>query len=150
MRHSDHVAQDGRINRGEAGEDPRVVRVVVGEEIRVGIGFDERGAVTDGATEDESVVIFAQANEECAMHFQRGGAVGHTIFDTFELVRDLADTIKLNRSRPRSNRPRGTSLPVRIGRFGFHMRRAGMASAVTSKYNNSERRTSRSPLRVEF
>ena len=67
--HRDHIAQYSGIYGGKSGEDPRVICVVIGEEIGVGIGFDQRGAIFDGAAEDERVVILAQADEKRAVDF---------------------------------------------------------------------------------
>ena len=106
VRHRDHIAQDGGIYGGKPGENPRVIRVVVGEEVRVGIGFDQRVAIFDRAAEDERVVILAQADEERAVDFQRGSAIRNAIFDAFERVRELANAIKRGRRGARSDRPR--------------------------------------------
>jgi hypothetical protein len=76
MSHDDYVAEDRGVDGGETGEDPRIIHVMVGEEVGFGIGLDERGAVFDGTAEHERVVVFAEANEKRAADLQRSGAVG--------------------------------------------------------------------------
>ena len=97
MSHDNYVAEDRGVDGGETGENPRIIHVVIGEEIGVGIGLDERLAIFDGTAKDESVVVFAEADEEGTADFEGGGAVGDGVFDAFESVRDLADGVEAAR-----------------------------------------------------
>jgi len=76
---------------GEADKDPRIFAVVVSDVVGFGIFGEEAVAVVEGHAHDDRIALFAQADEQLSLHFQRGRAVGRA-FSTFGSARPMRRT----------------------------------------------------------
>jgi hypothetical protein len=91
MGAEEEAAQGVGLNAGDADEDPRVMQIVIRDEVSVGVGGDHIVAFVDVHADNEGLAVLMEAGEESAADFETGSAVGADFLDAVEGESDLAD-----------------------------------------------------------